>query len=157
MCVCECVVWVLTPDPNLSLTPRFAKCSPTLSPPGCCRTPWLQWVRVCMCVCDEVLSNRWSNLIHVSFLPRCPLALMVCWWCYLGLTSILSALFLEAADPALTCSASLPPGAQTHTDPTREGTSGGADLGLPGRSEWSTSGKQHIVYCPFCFSPWQAH
>lgn len=47
------------------------------------------WPRVG--VCDELLSNRWRNLIHVSFLPRCPLALMVCWRCYLVLTSILSA------------------------------------------------------------------
>lgn len=67
-------------------------------------TVWLHCVRqracVCLCVRQRALSNRWSNLIHVSFLPRCPLALMVCWWCYLGLTSILSALFLESTHPA---------------------------------------------------------
>lgn len=66
-------------------------------------------VRVCVCVFDEVLPNRWSNLIHLSFLPRCPLALMVCWLCYQGLTSILPALFLESAGPAPLClSAAVP-------------------------------------------------
>lgn len=112
-CLCVCVAPALTPDSHLALPLWFAKCSPTLSPPGycCALCDCIVYVcvHVCICVWDEVLSNRWSNLIHVSFLPCCPLALMVCWWCYLGLTSILSALFLESAHPALPCPASPPP------------------------------------------------
>lgn len=140
-----CVAPVLTPDSHL----WFAKCSPTLSPPGhcCALCDCIVYVSVLVCVCvwDEVLSNRWSNLIHVSFLPRCPLALMVRWWCYLGLTSILSALFLEASlscptllCSALLCSASPPPfhnpGAAGlgHTLVPQEQLAGGAALRLPG-------------------------
>lgn len=110
-----CVALVLTPDSHLAFPVWFAKCSPTPSPPGrcCALCDCIVYVcvHVCVCVCGEVLSNRWSNLIHVSFLPCCPLALMVHWWCYLGLSSILSALFLELAHPCptLPCPASPPP------------------------------------------------
>lgn len=124
---------VLTPDSHLALRLCLAKCSLTLSPPGHCCALCDCTVYVCVRVCAraEVLSNRWSNLILLSFLPCCPLALMVWWWCYLGLTSILSASFLESAHPippplsALPCPA-LPrrlspvnpgqPYSHTHTD-----------------------------------------
>lgn len=66
-----------------------------------------------VCVSADMVSNRWSNLIHASFLPRCPLALTVRWWCYLGLTGILSALFLEGDGLAPLSSA--PPPALGHT------------------------------------------
>lgn len=71
-----CVALVLKPDSHLALPLWFAKCSPALSPPGRrCACVIALCTPVCMCV--WVLSNRWSNLIHVSFLPCCQLALMV--------------------------------------------------------------------------------
>lgn len=65
--------------------------------------------RVCVRSHTEMLSNRWSNLILVSFLPRCPLALAVRCWCYLGFTSTLSASFLESAPPITLPHPDLPP------------------------------------------------
>lgn len=69
---------------------------------------------VCLCVCACALSNRWSNLILVSFLPHCPLGLAVRWWCYLGSTSTLSASFLESAPPITLPHPDLPPDLLIH-------------------------------------------
>lgn len=150
-----------TPDSHLYLSLWSAKCSPTLSPPACRCALWLQCVVLCVCVCVsyDMVSNRWSNLIHASFVPRCPLALTVRWWCYLGLTGILSASFPESDDPALPRSALLPPSLQpeaadqTHTDPTRDGTLRSSRSRVT-RLLWVKLCPmwQRITYSQFCFS-----
>lgn len=115
VCVYECPYTWLTPRPPTMVCQMFALAVTTwLLPCAVIALCICVWACVRVRVRVEVLPNRWSNLIHVSFLPRCPLALMVCWWCYLGLTSILSALFLESAHrrPAPPRSASPPPSRQ---------------------------------------------
>lgn len=59
--VCVSVVLVLTPDSHLALPLCFAKCSPTLSPPGYC------WA---LCDCIVYMCESMRVLVCA---PRCSL------------------------------------------------------------------------------------
>lgn len=58
--LCVCVVLVLTPDSHLALPLWFAKCSPTLSPPGYCWALCDSIVYMCESMCVFVCAMRCS-------------------------------------------------------------------------------------------------